>query len=133
MSDPDTQSWLSSLVAGLGAAVAALGTWAWRHTHKLIGDKADMKSLDALTKRVEDHAITRDAFDQHTKSDEQQLGAIDKELGMQRGHIAKLFDKLEELGDKTEVRFAVMEKAGFERHVELLNAIHSINSTNGHK
>ena len=97
-SNPDAQGWMAKALAGMGVALTALATWAWNHTHKRI-DNVDTKA-DAKADNAE--------VDRH------------------RDHIAKLFDKLEELGDKTEVRFAVMEKSGFERHVELLNAIHGI-------
>lgn len=95
---PDEMGLAAKIMAGLGAALAALGTWAWAHTHSRIKD-VEMKA---------DSKASIEEVDRH------------------RDHIAKLFDKIAELSDKTEVRFSVMEKAGFERHIELLNAIHEL-------
>lgn len=105
------------LLAGAGAALTALATWAWNHTHSRIKDmddtKADRNALCNLVKKVEEHMITKEVFDQHLESDEKQLGAIDSELSVQRGHIAKIFDKLED------VRATIHAQ-----HVEIINAIH---------
>ena len=95
---PDDVGLAAKIMAGMGAALAALGTWAWTHTHRRI-DKVDTKA---------DGKAGLDEVDRH------------------RDHIAKLFDKIGDLSDKTEVRFAVMEKQSFDRHIELMNAIHSI-------
>ena len=95
---PDDVGLAAKIMGGLGAALAALGTWAWAHTHSRIKD-VDMKA---------DTKASSEEVDRH------------------RDHIGKLFDKVQELSDKTEVRFTVMEKAGFERHIELLNAIHGL-------
>ena len=124
--DPDAQGWMAKALAAMGVALTALATWAWNHTHKRIDGKAEMKTLDDLARRVEDHTISRGEFDQHAKSDEQQLAAIGAEIGVQRNNIGKLFDKIDEAVDRTEVRFVTIEKQSFERHVELLNAIHAL-------
>jgi hypothetical protein len=96
---PDDASILGKLLAGTGAALAALGAWAWRHTHSRIDrvdtSKADKEAFDRLAERVENHSISTKLFDEHVKSDERQLAAINTEIGVQRANIAKIFDKLE--------------------------------------
>ena len=57
--------------------------------------KADKEAFERLTNKVEAHSIGREEFAEHVKSDERQLGLINAELGIQRGHITKIFDKLE--------------------------------------
>lgn len=98
MPTPESQGWLTTLIGGLGAALAALGTWAWKHTHE---------RLDVVDKKYDSKANKEDV-ERH------------------RDYIARLFEKIEELGNKTEVRFAAVERQNHERHVELLNAIHAI-------
>lgn len=80
-------------------------------------DKAAKAELERLCKRVESHTIGKDAFEEHVKSDERQLAALHTEIGVQRGNISKVFDKLEDVRED-------MHKG----HTELLNAIHSIKS-----
>ena len=93
---PDDVGWMAKALAAMGVALTGLATWAWQHTHSRIKD-VDMKTDGkASTEEVERH----------------------------RDHITKLFDKIEELSDKTEVRFTVIESRASDRHVELLKAIH---------
>lgn len=96
MSAPDDPDILSKVTAGLGAALTALATWAWAHTHKRV---------DAVDAKIDGKAST-------------------VEVDRHRDHIAKLFDKVQELSDKTDMRFSKMESDNFSRHVELLHAIH---------
>ena len=119
---------MAKMVAAAGGLLTIFGAWFGLHkyTHGKIDGKADMKTLDALAKRVEEYAISRDVFDQHVKSDEQQLESIGKEISVQRGNIGKLFDKIDEASDRTEVRFVTIEKQSVDRHIELLNAIHRL-------
>ena len=95
---PEDVGLAAKIMAGMGAALAALGTWAWAHTHKRI---------EQVDKKAESKASA-------------------EEVDRHRDHIAKLFDKIGELSDKTEIRFAAVESKASDRHVELLNAIHSI-------
>lgn len=113
MAAPDGEGYLHSLVAGLGAVLMALGTWAYNFIHKRIDG-------------ISDAGIRKDTFEEHMKSDEKTMAAINAEITTQRQNVAKLFDKIEELGDKTETRFTVNEKTAVDRHIELLNAIHNI-------
>lgn len=131
MAEPTDHEWIWKIVAGLWAAVTALATWAWHHTHKLVDGKADGKALDALTRRVEEHTISRDMFEQHVKSDDQQLAGIAKEMDTQRANVVKLFEKIEEAVDRTEVRFSRIEQQAHDRHVQLLEAIHAVGRQGG--
>ena len=106
--DPDL--W-AKIAGGFGTALAALGTWAWGHTHKRIED-AEKRVMERLEK-IENKAISRDDFDAHAHNDEKVQGSIKEELEVQRGHIGKIYDQMRD-----------MEQKGHERHVELLNAIH---------
>ena len=114
MSAPPDTGYLHSLVAGLGAALAAVGTWAWSHTHKRI---------DTVT----DGSVSQKSFDAHQKDEHEHRERMDESIAGARATQAKLFDKIQELSDKTEVRFTVNEKTAVDRHIELLNAIHQIN------
>lgn len=105
---------LSKLLAGVGAALAALGTWAWGHTHKRIDTKANASELRALAERVEEHTIHRDVFIEHAKSDDQRLEDIGKEIGSLRNNQAKIFDQIRD-----------MEKTAAARHEDLLKAIYN--------
>jgi predicted transcriptional regulator len=111
MSSPDDDI-LAKIAAGLATALAAIGTWAWHHTHKRIDMAADKEAFDKLSERVENNTITRAEFNEHAKSDERQLNAINGEMSTQRDHIGKIFDQMRD-----------MESTGHERHIELLNAI----------
>lgn len=98
--DPESAGWMTKALGAMGVALTALGTWAWNHTHSRIKDvdtKADGKA-DA--------------------------GATNGELTRHRDYIGKLFEKIEELGDKTEVRFSAVESKAADRHIELMKAIH---------
>ena len=90
------------IAAGVGAALAALGTWAWSHTHSRID-------------RLETRTITKEDFQMHAESDERIMGKIEEEQSTQREHIGKIFDQMRD-----------MEAKSHEQHVELLNAIHGI-------
>ena len=96
--DPDDIGLLGKLIGAMGVALTALGTWAWSHTHKRIDNVGD---------KLEGKASA-------------------DEVMVQRGHIAKLFDKVEELGDRTELRFSAQDARAHQMHIELLNAIHSL-------
>ena len=78
--------------------MAAIGTWAWSHTHKRI---------DNVDGKIEGKADS-------------------EEVDRHRDHISRLFEKIEELGAKTEIRFSTVDRQAHERHIELLNAIHAI-------
>ena len=119
---------MAKMVAAAGGLVTLFGAWFGLHkyTHGKIDMKTDKELFDKLSERVEDHTISRDTFDEHARSDERQLNAINGEIAIQRGNIKDIFEKISELNDKTEVKFTVLERQSTDRHIELLNAIHSI-------
>ena len=106
MTPSENSGYLHSLVAGLGAALLAIGTWAWNMTHKRI-----------------DTTVMKDLFDAHIKNDEKELKGIHDEITLQRGNIAEVFDRIDALSDETQTRFTVNDKQAFERHLQLLEAI----------
>ena len=64
--------WLATATATVAVAVSA---WAWKHTHGLIGTKAEMKTVESLVMRFEQTA-------QQQREDNQ-----------------RIFDKIEEVTD----------------------------------
>ena len=116
----------SKILAGAVAALAAAWGWMLRATHQKIDGKATKEAFETLEKKVEDHMITKAQFGEHVKADERQLADLSDEMERRRNIEATLFEKIEEVGSKTEVRFTQVERAASERHVELLNAIHEI-------
>jgi hypothetical protein len=63
-------------------------------------------------------------LDDHKLEDAKEFKAIKDEQFMQRGHIAKLFDKLEENSRRSEERHTELINRAHAGHVELLRAIH---------
>ena len=116
----DESGWANQLIAGLGVAVTALGTWAWNSTHKKIDDMAakipSKESLDSIGKRIDDHTL----------EDNKQQTAIKDELTLHRGHIAKIFDRLTDMDATSEQRYRELTEKSHEQHVALLNAIHEM-------
>lgn len=97
--DPDS-GWMGKALMGMVAALTAVVSWAWSHTHSRI------KDLDMKTDRKADAV----------------------EVERHRESIAKLFDKLDELDHKTEERFTQSDTRSSDRHIELLKAIHAVGS-----
>jgi hypothetical protein len=71
--------------------------------------------VDELSARLEKHTILRGEFEEHVRSDERALEAIQHEIGIQRSNIAKIFDQMRD-----------MEQTAHGRHVELVKAIGSM-------
>ena len=94
--DSDGIVW--KLLSAAVAALSAVVTWAWVHTHGRI-EKVDKKS---------DDKADRAEVDRH------------------RDHISKLFDKISDMDRRTEQRFMEVERISHDRHVELLGAIHEV-------
>jgi len=124
--DGDEVSLLTKILGGVLAALSAAYWWMWNMTHKRIDGKAEAKAMEELAKRMEEHTITKELFDEHTKSDDKQLAAIGGELATQRTHIAKLFDRLEESNAETQIRFTKSDHDAHQRHIDLLTAIHAL-------
>lgn len=104
----------------LWAPVLGLISWAWHRNEK--EHEALRKAHEQLKdNNSSDRTIMSDKFKEHVEvrvSDairfarEEDLRLMD-EMTTQRGHIAKIFDKLEEHARRSE-----------DRHVEMLGAIH---------
>lgn len=116
MAPGDGNEYLNLLVGGLGSSLAALSAWSWQHTHRRI---------DAVDKRM-NVVVTNESFAANMKSRDERLDKIDTALERQDAVTGKLFDKLEEAMDKTEVRFTLTERQNFDRHLELLKAIQNV-------
>ncbi len=83
--------------------------YAWTVVLALIGVVWRQQSA-----RIDDAASdAAKALEAHMQSDDRRFQALHEEQNLQRQHIAKLFDKLEEHSRRSE-----------DRHVELLNALH---------
>lgn len=101
-------------------AIAAIG-WAWKHNedehkehrknYKELSKNAS-ESQSSLNNRLMAHVDER--FNEALRTAREEDKRIFDELYIQRGHIAKLFDKLEEHARRSE-----------DRHLEMLTAIHS--------
>ena len=97
---------LAQITAGFGVALSALGTWAWKHTHKRIDG-------------VEEKTVLRDQFQMHSDQDERLFLQLKQELSEHRADIGQIFNQMRD-----------MEKNSHERHIALLNAIYT--NGNGH-
>lgn len=89
--------------------VAGFATWAWNHNeaeHKSIRE-AQEKQDERLRNQLDSKVNEAIKFAREEDS------RIMNEMETQRGHIAKIFDKLEEHARRSE-----------DRHVEMLGAIH---------
>jgi hypothetical protein len=109
---PEDASLITKMLGALGAAFSAVVAWMWVHTHARIGGKADKEAFDKLSKHVGEHAISKEQFDEHTKSDDRQFAAILVEQSKSREIQAKIFDQMRD-----------METVSANRHIDILNAI----------
>lgn len=122
----DNAKWVLSVV------IIPFAVWFWRKhekDHEVID--ADRKELWKVTSKLQESTSMgysklndriMDHIDERVNETRQFVVAEDvklmAELGVQRGHIDKLFDKMEENNRRSE-----------DRHVETLNAIHSLATT----
>lgn len=104
MSSDNDPSWIAQTIGAMGAAVTALATWAWTHTHKRINDRVEKAS-----------------FKEYAKARGERLDKIDETLSRHEEITEKLFDKIEELNDQTSVKFSISEKENRIRHEALLS------------
>lgn len=107
--DPDQIGLGKQLLEWAWLGVMALGTFIFK------GVK------DEITKKT-----NKEAFDHHVKENDREIVAIKEELSIQRVNASRLFEKIEEVGDKTEVRFTAEAERAHRRHVELLGAINEV-------
>lgn len=100
--------------------LAGVAAWAWNHNeseHKAIRDaqeklrEASSQGHSKLNDKLMEHVDYRVSEAIRFARDED--SRIMNEMETQRGHIAKIFDKLEEHARRSE-----------DRHVEMLSAIH---------
>ncbi len=94
---------IAKILGGVSAALTAIATWAWAHTHKRIDEKADKEMLVALTTEMRDK-LSAAEFEGYVKATERRFDEIGSELTTQRGHITKIFDKLEDMNRRAEDR-----------------------------
>jgi hypothetical protein len=105
----------------LWAPLLALIGWAWHRNeqeHKALRDAHD-KLKDQAS---QSHSVLNDKFMEHIDARvadsinfaKEKDMLVREEMAIQRGHIAKLYDKIEEHARRSE-----------DRHHELLSAIHS--------
>jgi hypothetical protein len=121
MDDP-----LMSLVRDFSwAPTLGLVAWAWKRNEKEHDDmRAAALKAEASTQTLGSHLNDRltDHIDEQVKDVRVFAVAEDAklmaELGVQRGHIDKIFDKLEAHGQRSE-----------DRHIETMNAIHTLATT----
>jgi hypothetical protein len=97
----------------LWAPLLALIGWAWHRNeqeHKALRDAHD-KLKDQAS---QSHSVLNDKFMEPINFAKEKDMLVREEMAIQRGHIAKLYDKIEEHARRSE-----------DRHHELLSAIHS--------
>lgn len=73
-----------------------------------------------------DTSVTQKVFYDHEKQGDRRLSELTDTLTGYKATQVKLFEKINELSDKTETRFTSVEGKASDRHVELLNAIYAI-------
>lgn len=112
----------------LWAPALGLVAWAWRHNEKEHDDmKASVQKVEADVQTLGSHLNDRlmDHIDEQIKDTKAFVVLEDSklmaELSTQRGHIGKIFDKLEETSRRSEDRhLQLLEKIG-----DLSNAMHT--------
>ena len=106
---PDDVGLMGKILGGLGAALSAVSLWAWNHTHKRIDEKVD-----------------KETYADRGNANNERFAHLTKEIEMQRGHVAKIFDNLSVLERNTNHQFSCLTKQIDEKYISLLNAIHGI-------
>ena len=114
---PEDIGLMAKMVVAAGGILALFGSWFGLHkyTHGKIDKKADKAAFDKLTEKVEQHTISRDVYEEHTRSDIRQLDALSSEIIRQRGHVEKIFDEIKDVRQEMS-----------NGHKELMNAINNI-------
>ena len=111
MSAPD-DGYLHALVAGLGAALLAAGTFVANYFSKRIDTVAE-------------NSVSQKSFDARGEAYDRRLLEINESFRDMKAVQSELFAKISDLSDNTELRFQKIEDKATDRHVELLNAIHA--------
>ena len=105
----DNLNWKDVALA-IGAAVVASWAWIFNSMHRKIDAKADAEAFDRLRKQVENRSISKESFDAHILSDERLFQRLIDESAIQRTHITKIFDKINEADEKNHGRFIELLK-----------------------
>ena len=100
---------INKILGLLGAALGTLSLWAWNTTHKRIDEKVDKQT-----------------YDERGASNAEKFVYINKEMDLQRGHVAKIFDDISEFKKDTNHQFGCLTKQIDEKFITLLTAIHGI-------
>ena len=106
---PDDAGAIAKILAGLGTAVAVVGGWLLKHTH----DKIDSK-------------VDKDTFAARGIANTEKFVSLNREIEMQRGHVAKIFDDIAEFKKDTNHQFGCLTSQIDEKYISLLQAIHGI-------
>ena len=123
--DTDVLSLLGDIVKWLSAPMFGLIAWAWSRNQKEHDDMAQaQRNLQADVSRG--HSTLNDRMMQHIDDQVREVrmfvvaedAKLMAELGVQRGHIGKIFDKMETASKRSE-----------DQHIETLNAIHALSNT----
>lgn len=105
MSPNDGNGYLHTVLAGVGGALLALGTWAWNMTHKRI----DMVAEKA------DSFMTKTDLQAHITYEEKRLDKIDQQM-------IRIYEKF----DETEKDGRVRHDALVDGHTKILVALESL-------
>jgi hypothetical protein len=116
--EPWTAAWLLDKVWLV--AIAFVG-FVWKTNDKQLAAnrQASDDGIAAARKSASDALAT------HKAEDEKEFRTLNDELHLQRGHIGKLFDKLEENGRRSEERHRELMERAHDGHRELLMALNS--------
>lgn len=82
-------NYIAEIAAALGVAATAISAWAWKHTHGLIGRKAEAATVESMVDRFdrafqnqrEDNQRIFDAIDRVTRSHSDFASKVMEELG----------------------------------------------------
>ena len=127
MAPPETDvlSLIGDIIKWLSVPVFGLIAWGWNRNDKEHDNMAlAQRNLQAEVSRG--HSTLNDRIMEHIDAQvrDVRLFVIQEdtklmaELGTQRGHIGKIFDKME-----------VQSKRSEDQHIETLNAIHALSNT----
>jgi hypothetical protein len=111
MSDPTSDpGFLTMLADKAWAIVAGLVGITWKANE---------------TKHKDTRAAADTALKAHAKEDDKRFIAVHEEQQIQRGHIAKLFDRLQEQARESDARHRELMERMHQGHTELMQALHT--------
>lgn len=119
----------------LWAPALALVGWAWKRNEKEHDDmRAAIGKTEANVQTLGSHLNDKlmDHIDDQIKDTKAFVMTEDaklmNELGVQRGHIGKIFGKMEEMGKRNEDRHAESLRINNERHLQILERISDLST-----